>query len=141
MKSAVHLVSLLLVAAVATGCDSPRSELDAHQLTEAIKSLASLSAEAELLARQWTTGDVTRAFTLVHQDALEQESLKLSKQLGKPVPDALRPAHQRAVALNGRLQAGLVQVAKAAAQPGQLAQLRQEFHSIKTDAKALEHQP
>ena len=134
-------VALLLFAVAAAGCDSPKSELNARELTSAAKSLASLSAEAQLLAREWGSGSVTLAFALVHQDALEQESLKLAKQLAKPAPDDLRSAQERALALNARLQSGLVQIAKAPAQPAQLSQLEQDFERIKAEAKALEPRP
>jgi len=131
-------IALLLFAVATAGCDSPKSQLDARELTSAAKSLASLSAEAQLLAHEWSSGDVTLAFALVHQDALEQESLKLAKQLAKPAPDDLRSAQQRALALNARLQSGLIQIAKAPAQPTQQAQLEQEFRLVKAQAKALE---
>jgi hypothetical protein len=134
-------IALLLFAVATASCDSPNSELDARELTSAAKSLASLSAEAQLLTRQWNSGDVTFSFALVHQDALQQESLKLAKQLAKPAPDDLRSAQERALALNARLQSGLVQIAKAPAQPAQLSQLEQDFQRVKTEAKALEPRP
>ena len=134
-------IALLLFAVAAAGCDSPKSELNARELTSAAKSLASLSAEAQLLAREWGSGSVTLAFALVHQDALQQESLKLAKQLAKPVPDDLRSAQERALALNSRLQTGLGQIAKAPAQPAQLARLEQDFQRVEAEAKSLEPRP
>jgi hypothetical protein len=140
MKSAARL-AVLLFAATAVGCDSPRQQLDSHELALAAKSLASLSAEAELLVRQLGSGTVTVNFALVHQDALAQETLKLAKQLAKPVPDDLRSTHQRELAINGRLQSGLGQIATAPAQPARLARLEQRFHALRADARALEQQP
>jgi hypothetical protein len=134
-------IALLLFAVAAASCDSPNSELDARELTSAAKSLASVSAEAQLLAREWGSGTVTMAFALVHQDALQQESLKLAKQLAKPVPDDLRSAQARALALNSRLQTDLGQIAKAPAQPARLARLEQDFQRVKAEAKALETPP
>jgi hypothetical protein len=134
-------VALLLFAAAAAGCDSPKSQLDARELTTAAKSLASLSAEAQLLAREWSSGHVTLSFALVHQDALQQESLKLAKQLAKPAPDDLRLAQERALALNTRLQSGVGQIAKAPAQPTQLVRLELDFERVKAEAKALEPRP
>jgi hypothetical protein len=141
MKSAAHLAMLLLVAAAAAGCDSPGKPLDAHELTLSAKTLASLSAEADLLTRQLGSGSVTPDFAQVHQDALQQESLKLARQLAKPVPDPLRSAHARALALNARLQTQLGQLTQARAQPAQLARLEQEFRRLKGEAKALEKLP
>ena len=140
MKPAARL-ALLLFAAGAAGCDSPRDELDSHALNTAARNLGSLSAEAALLARQLRSHSVTTAFALVHEDALEEESLKLAKQLAKPVPDDLRSAHERALALNSRLQTGLGQIAKAPAQPAQLARLEQDFKRVEAEAKSLEPRP
>jgi hypothetical protein len=140
MKSATRF-ALLLFAAAAASCDSPRRQLDAHELTLAGKRLASLSAEAELLAQQLGSGKVTVNFALVHQDALEQETLEVAKQLARTVPDELRPAHQRELALNSRLQAGLGQIGTAPAQPAHLARLEQEFRAMKAEAHALEQRP
>ena len=137
MKSVARL-ALLLFAAAAAGCDSPCDQLDSHELTRAAKSLESLSAEAELLAHELGGNSVTLHFAWVHQDALEQESLKVARQLAKPAPDGLRFAQQRELALNTRLQTGLGQVAKAAGQPAQLAQLEQHFHRVNAEVKALE---
>jgi hypothetical protein len=134
-------IALLLFAVAAASCDSPKSELDARELTSAAKSLASLSAEAQLLAREWGSGSVTMAFALVHQDALQQESLKVAKQLAKPVPDELRSARDRALELNSRLQTGLSQIAKAPARPAQLARLQQDFQRVEAEATALETRP
>lgn len=100
-----------------------------------------MSAEAALLTRQLGGNSVTRNFALVHGGALEQECLKVSAQLAKPVPDALRSAHQRELALNTRLQTGLGQIAKAPHQPAPSAQLEQEFIRLEAQARALETQP
>jgi hypothetical protein len=133
-------IALLLAAAAAAGCDSPGRPLDSQALQTSVKSLGSLAAEAQLLAHQQQIDSVTRAFTLVHQDALEQESLKLAKALARPAPDELRDRQQRAATLNLRLRAGLQQVA-GPARVEQLAQLEKEFQSLHGQAKALEQRP
>jgi hypothetical protein len=140
MKSAARL-ALLLFAAAAAGCDSPREPLDRHALSNAAKSLASLSAEAAMLTEQLRSHNVTQAFALVHEDALQQESLKVARQLVKAVPQDLHSAHQRALALNARLQTGLGQIGSAPGQSAQLAQLEQEFRRVKAEAQALEPRP
>jgi hypothetical protein len=134
-------IALLLAVAAAAGCDSPQSEIDAHALSTAAKSLASLSAEARLFARQFGSGGITLDFVLVHQQALAQESLKVATQLARPAPQNLRSVQQRELALNTRLQTALGQVANTAARPAQLAQLEQEFQRIETEAKALGARP
>jgi uncharacterized protein YcfL len=136
MKPMRSLV-LLLLAAVAAGCDSPRKELDRHELTMSVKSLASLSAEAEVLAAELGQQHVTDSFALAHQQALAQESLKLSEQLAKPAPARLQAAQQQAAQLNLRLQQTVLQVARAA-RPEQLAQLRHGFQEVSVQAKSLE---
>jgi len=130
-------LALLLLAAVAAGCDSPRKELDRHELTVAVKSLGSLSAEAEVLAEELEQQHVTEAFALAHQQALAQESLKLSEQLAKPVPAKLEAPQQQAAQLNLRLRQTLLQVARAA-RPEQLAQLRHGLQEVSAEAKSLE---
>jgi len=140
MKSAARL-ALLLFAAAAMGCDSPRDQLDADALKAAARGLESLSAEAGLLTRQLGSQSVTTAFALVHEAALEEESLKLAKRLAKAVPPELQSAHQAALALNARLQTGLGQIGRAAQQPAQYAQLEQEFRRVQAAAHALEARP
>lgn len=130
-------VAFLLVAGLA-GCDSPRKELDRHELSVTVKSLASLSAEAELLVRQFERRDVTAAFAWAHQQALAQESIKLSQQLAKPARGALQPARDEALQLNGRLQATLLRVAQAEGAPDRLEQLQQDLHALGARAHAVE---
>lgn len=120
------------------GCDSPRQQLDAHALGNAVRSLGSLSAEAQVLADELEHQHVTVSFALAHQQALAQESLKLSEQLAKPAPAKLQAAQQRAAQLNLQLQQTVLQVARAARQPEQLDQLRHGFQEVSAEAQSLE---
>jgi hypothetical protein len=119
-------------------CEGPDAGLDAHELKQAARSLGNLSAEAGLLAQQLAAHDVTSQFASVHQQALGEESLKLSKQLAKPVPAGLRAAHDPLAALNARFQTDVARIASAAAQPDDLQRLRESLRDINRQAKALE---
>jgi hypothetical protein len=129
---------LRLVIAICTfalaACDGP----DSHELKRAAHQLAGLSADAELLAAQVAAHSVTDRFASVHQQALGEESLTLSKQLAKPVPMGLRAAHDSLVALNARFQIDVARIAQASAQPDELEDLRRSFRALRTQAKALE---
>jgi hypothetical protein len=134
----VWCFAVLLLAALAAGCDSPRKELDSHELTVAVKSLGSLSAEAEMLTAELEQRHVTDSFAWTHQQALAQESLKLAGQLTKPLPARLQPAQQEALQLNTQLQAALLQIAKAGSQPEQLAELKHGLQDLAAQVKSLE---
>jgi hypothetical protein len=135
----MRLPIAIVVCAFALGaCEGPDSGLDAHELTQAAHQVAALSAEAELLAAQVAVHSVTDRFASVHQQALGEESLKLSKQLAKPVPAGLRTAHDSLAALNARLQTDLARIAQASAQPDELRRLRETFLALSAQAKALE---
>lgn len=130
--------ALLLAAACVAGCDTPRSQLDAHELQLAAKSLASLSAEAELLSRELAAQDVSAEFAWVHQQALADESLKLSRQLAKPVPPSLRAAHGTITALNARLLADVGRVAQDRGTPARVTELEQDLHRLAGEARSME---
>jgi hypothetical protein len=133
---------LPIVIAICTfafaACEGPDTQLDAHELRQAAHDLTSLSAEAGLLAEELSAHDVTSQFASVHQQGLGEESLKLSKQLAKPVPAGLRTAHDSLAALNARLQTDLARIAQASAQPDELRRLRETFLALSAQAKALE---
>jgi methyl-accepting chemotaxis protein len=134
---------LLLAAALGatlgvSGCDSPRQVLDAHTLGTAVRGLGSLSSEAGVLADELGQRHVTLSFALAHQQALAQESLKLSEQITKPAPPRLQALQQQAAQLNLRLQQTVLQVARTAPQAEQLAQLRHSLQELSAQAKSLE---
>jgi hypothetical protein len=131
-------VALLLCAAAAAGCDSPRTPLEAHELQQAAKSLGSLCAEAQLLSRELAAHSVTADFAWVHQQALAEESLKLSRQLAKPVPAPLRDAHEGMSALNARFLTDVTRIAQARGAPQQLAGLEQDLRRLAGEAQAME---
>lgn len=139
MRLANHLVAILFALA-ASACDSPRSPIDAHELGLAAKSLASLSTEAELLATELAAGSVTADFAWVHQQALADESLKVAKQLAKPVPPELRAAHEKISALNAQFQAEVTRIAQERSAPAQSAALQRDLQRLSGQAKSMEQQ-
>jgi hypothetical protein len=135
----MRLPIAIVVCAFALGaCEGPDSGLDAHELKQAAHQVAALSAEAELLAAQVAVHSVTDRFASVHQQALGEESLKLSKQLAKPVPPGLRAGHDALATLNAQFQIDVARIAQASAQPADLARLRDSFRALRAQAKALE---
>lgn len=137
MKPPAHLALLLCIAGAA-GCSSPTTPLEPHELDMAAQRVASLSAEAQLLARQLGLHSVTASFAWVHQQALGQEALKVAEQMAKPVPTQLRSAYEGIAAVNARLQGKLEQIAQAEADPARLERLEQDFQQLGEQAKALE---
>jgi hypothetical protein len=131
-------IAIAICTFALAACAGPDSELDAHELKQAAHQLASLSAEADLLSGQVAVRSVTDGFASVQQQALGEESLKLSKQLAKPVPMGLRAAHDSLAALNARFQIDVARIAQASAQPDELEDLRHSFRTLRTQAKALE---
>jgi hypothetical protein len=131
-------IVIVICAFVFAACEGPDAGLDAHELKQAARSVGNLSAEAGLLAQELAAHSVTSQFASVHQQALGEESLKLSKQLAKPVPAGLCAAHDPLAALNARFQTDVARIASAAARPDDLQRLRESFATIKAQAKALE---
>src|SRR5438270_406817 len=131
-------IAIAICTFALAACERPDAGLDAHELKQAAHQLASLSAEADLLAAQVAVHSVTDAFASVQQQALGDESLALSKQLAKPVPLGLRAAHDSLAALNARFQIDVARIAQASAQAGGLEDLRLSFRAMRTQAKALE---
>jgi outer membrane murein-binding lipoprotein Lpp len=127
------VVSSLLVA----GCDSPRTELDAHDLAVAAQNLTSLAAEAEMLAQQLQARSLSADMAWVHQQALGEESLKVAQHLSKPVPRDLRAPYEKVASLNARLQTEVTRIASAANAPGELDALQREFHAIADAARPI----
>lgn len=125
------------LAATLAACDAPDTALAPKELQQTAKSLASLSAEAGLLAAHLAHHDVTPQFAAVHQQALGDESLKLSRKLARPVAVDQRTAHDALALLNTRFQTQVARVAQASAQPVELGRLQDEFRALKAQAGAL----
>jgi len=135
----MRLPIVIVICAIAlAACESPDSELDPHELRRAQHGFTALSADAGLLAEQLASHNVSSHFASVHQQALGQESLKLSEQLAKPVPPGLRTAHDALAALNARFQIDVARIAQASANPSDLERLRDSFRAMKAQAAALE---
>jgi hypothetical protein len=131
-------IAIAICAFALAACEGPDAGLDAHELNQAAHQFASLSAEAGLLAEQVAVHSVTDRFASVHQQALGEESLNLSKQLAKPVPAGLRVAHDALATLNARFQIDVARIAQASAEPAELQRLRDSFRAMRAQAKALE---
>jgi hypothetical protein len=129
--------SLVLLIVLAAGCDSPRSQLEAHDLEIAARTFASLAAEAGMLSDQLAHDHVSGDFAAVHQKALGEESLKIAKEVAKPVPDKLRESHQALTALNARFQTAITRVADAHGKAGELERLQREFQELGAEASAM----
>jgi hypothetical protein len=129
----VLVVSMVLTAA----CDSPRGQLETHDIAIAARSLVSLAAEAGMLSEQLALDNVSSDFAAVHQKALGEESLKIAKEVAKPVPDKLRETHQALAALNARFQTAITRVADAHGKPGELERLQLEFKELGARASPL----
>jgi hypothetical protein len=134
-------IVIALCAFALAACESPDAGLDAHELRQAAHAFAGLSAESGLLAGQLAARNVTSQFASVHQQALGDESLKLSKRLAKPVPSGLRATHDSLASLNARFQSDVARIAQASARQDDLQRLRDSFLAMQAQAQALELAP
>src|SRR4051812_36921876 len=99
----IALASCLCAALAA--CESPRTGVDDHDLATAAHHLESIAREAQWLAQQVEAHDVNLGMAWVHQQALGEDALDVSRDLAKPVPPRLRERHAQLVALAAQLQA------------------------------------
>jgi hypothetical protein len=130
-------VIVVVGSLLAAACDSPRTELDAHDLGVAAQQVTSLASEAELLAQQLHARNVSADMAWVHQQALGDDALKVAKQLSKPVPRDMRAPYEKLSSLNARLQAKVMRIASATNAAGDLDALEREFHDIAAQARPL----
>jgi hypothetical protein len=130
-------ILVLLGAILLGGCDSPRTELDAHDLGVAAQNVTSLAGEAELLAQQLQAHSVSADMAWVHQKALGDEALKVAQRLSKPVPRDMRAQYEKVSSLNTRLQSDVSRIASAANATGELDALQREFHEIAVQARPI----
>jgi len=131
-------IVIFICAFALAACEGPDTELDPHELKRAQHGFTALSAEAGLLAEQLASHGVPSRFASVHQQALGEESLKLSRQLAKPVPPGLRTAHDKLASLNARFQIEVARIAQASSNTSDLERLRESFRDMKAQAAALE---
>jgi len=130
-------IIVLFAAILAAGCDSPRTELDAHDLGVAAQHVTSLAGEAGMLAQQLQGGDVSAGMAWVHQQALGDDARKVAKELSKPVPADMRAQFEKVFSLNAQLQAEVMRIAPAANDSGELDALRRTFHDIAAQARPI----
>lgn len=131
----------MICAVFTAGCDSPRTQLADHELSEAAQGVERLAAEAELLASQRAAGSVSTNFAWVHQQALAEESIELSQRMARPVPQALRQRHEDIATANSLLQAQVLRIAQAGDDADQLIALQRALHRLSRQARTMEDAP
>lgn len=126
----LRLFVACLACAALAACDSPRSELDRHDLGAAAQQLESIAAEGSWLAQQLQERSVTVSFAWVDQRALGEDASKAAQDAMKTAPAQLRPQQEQLAQLAARLQVELSRIAPAAADASDLARLQRELQSI-----------
>lgn len=132
-----QLLLAFAAAGLTAACQSPASPVDAHDLDLAASDLRSLAAESALLTRQLALGSVTQNYAWVHQDALGQESIELSKKLARPVPPLSQRRHEQIVQLLAGYDVALERVGFSANDASALQQLERRFLHIRDEAAPL----
>lgn len=135
--SARLLLSVVAAALASSACDAPTSYADSHELGVAAQHVASLAGEAEWLALQLRTGEVSEHFAWVHQQAIGDDAANLAGDLAKPVLPAVRPTQDNLAQLDARLLAQAGRIAPAAKRPDELAALQREFRKLAEQALSL----
>jgi hypothetical protein len=129
--------TLCALCALVAACDSPRTQLDPHDLSIAAQQVESIAAESRWLAQELRVGDIPSGMAWVHQKALGDDALKAAQQVTKPAPASLRDSQQQVAQLAARLQSQVSRIAPAANHPGDLDALAREFESIANAAHPL----
>jgi len=124
----------LTLCAWVAACDSPRSQLELHELAVTAQQIESVAGESHWLAEQLRMGNITQGMAWVHQKALGEDALKAAEDLNKSAPPSLRDSQRQVADLAARLQSQVTRIAPAADHPDELDALQREFDSI---AKAV----
>lgn len=127
------------LAAVLCGCQPPppREPLDGHTLHLQLQQLASIAAEADLLAQQLQARHLNGSFAWVHQQSLGEEAIKTAGELARPAPPQLQQQQRTAEDLALRLRLALTGIAQAQYDPSALDGLRAGFADLRSQARRL----
>ena len=116
---AVKRVSLATALAAALGaCHHADRLLDEPGLQRQLHALASLSAEAALVADEAHAGHLTAAYIRAHLGHLLEDVADARQQLARPAPASLAPRQQAAQALAAQLARALAEIAVAPSDTG-----------------------
>lgn len=130
----------VLAGTVLAACQPspPKQALDRHELKLQARSLAAISAQADLFAQQLQQGSLDGDYAWVHQQALSDEAGDAAKEVAKPAPDDLRASQAQALRLAAALQDQLNRTADARKRSAELERLRARFAALQAGAQALE---
>ena len=108
-----HRLLPFALAALLCGCQPPppRQQLQAGDLQQQWRALASTAAEAGLLARQLAEGRVGGSFAWVEQQGLSQDAVAAGAELARPAPASLAGEQGEAMRLAAALEQDVNRIA------------------------------